>query len=943
MVRTSFFLKSAALVLTALVVGCFLFAQLPAADVAAQSPAYDLLITNARVVDGSGNPWFHADVAIKDGRIARIGRLGTETASKTIDARGQILAPGFIDVHTHVESIYNLPAAENFIRMGVTTLVTGNCGSSTSDVAEFLGRIKQKPLAVNLATLIAHGSVRRRVVGLDDRAPTADELKQMENVVEQGMKDGAVGLSTGLIYVPGTYAKTDEIVALARVAARYGGLYATHMRNEGDKVADAIRESIQIGEQAGLPVEISHFKISNKNLWGQTPMTLGLVREARARGLAVTVDQYAYTASSTSLDSRLPTWLRAGGLEEAKKRLADPATRERVINDTKDALKKSGFKDYSFAVVASYDKDRSFNGKSIAEITKQVRNKTDITSQIEQMLEMYEAGGAGMIYHGMSEDDVKRIMQEPFTMIASDSGVRQVDESVPHPRGYGNNARVLGRYVRELKLIALEDAIRKMTSLPAQTFGFRDRGLVREGFAADLVIFDEKTIADQATFDKPHQFPSGISYVIVNGAPVLANALMTETRPGVALRGPGYGQNIPAATETSVVKPVPAAKDEVRALWVVRTTLTSPEKIRQLVQSAAENGFNALIVQIRGRGDAYYNSRVEPRAMELKDQPASFDPLALTLEEAHKRGLKVHGWLNTNLLANLDALPSDPSHVYNKHPEWLAVPKPVAAELYKLSPNDPAYRQKIVEWSKANRGELEGVYTGPANPKVREHIYRIWMDVLKRYPVDGLHFDYVRFASPDFDYSRTSLEKFGEWLKPQLNAEEQSKLKDALKANSLAAPEMFPEKFADFQRAQVTSLVERIYRAVKKERPEVLVSAAVFANDENAYTRRFQDWRRWLQMGILDVACPMAYSTDTAVFRKQIEVAATTAHGAKRRVWAGIGAYRIPSDSAVDKINVARALSAEGFILFSYDFTARPSELNPDGAYLERIRRAAFD
>jgi uncharacterized lipoprotein YddW (UPF0748 family) len=385
-----------------------------------------------------------------------------------------------------------------------------------------------------------------------------------------------------------------------------------------------------------------------------------------------------------------------------------------------------------------------------------------------------------------------------------------------------------------------------------------------------------------------------------------------------------------------------AAAQEVRALWVVRTTLTSPEKIHQLVNAAADNGFNTLIVQIRGRGDAYYKSSVEPRAIELKDQPATFDPLALTLAEAHKRGLKVHGWLNTNLLANLDALPVQPDHVYNKHPEWLAVPKPVAAELYNMSPRDPAYRQKIVEWSRANRGELEGVYTGPANPKVRDHIYNIWMDVLKHYPVDGLHFDYVRFASPDFDYSRTSLQNFRKWLQPQLTSDERRDLKKTLKTNALAAPEMFAAKFADFQRAQVTTLVERIYRAVKKRRPEAMVSAAVFASDENAYTRRFQDWRHWLQMGILDVACPMAYSTDTAVFQKQIEVATTTARGAKRRVWAGIGAYRIPSDSAIEKINVARALNAEGFILFSYDFTARPSELNPDGAYLERIRRAAF-
>ena len=504
------------------------------------SPSYDLVITNARVIDGSGNPWFRADIGVNDGRIVRIGRIGAIQGRQAIDAKGQILAPGFIDVHTHVESIYSLPAAENFIRMGVTSLVTGNCGSSTTDVGEFLGRIQAKPIAVNLATLIAHGSVRRRVVGLDDRAPTAEEQKQMEALVEKGMQEGAVGLSTGLIYTPGTFAKTDEIIGLARVAARYGGLYATHMRNEGEKVADAIRESIQIGEQAGLPVEISHFKISSKKLWGQSPMTLGLVRDARARGLTVTVDQYAYTASSTSLESRLPSWLRAGGLEEAKKRLADNATREKVVSDMKDSLKRSGFKDFDYAVVASYDHDKSFNGKSIAEITKIVKKKSDVSSQIDQMIEMYLAGGAGMVYHGMSEDDVKRIMQEPFTMIASDSGVRQNDESVPHPRGYGNNVRVLGHYVRELKLLSLEDAVRKMTSLPAQTFGFRDRGLIREGFAADIVIFDENTIVDRATYDQPHQFPVGISFVIVNGEVVLKDNALTAARPGTALRGSGY-------------------------------------------------------------------------------------------------------------------------------------------------------------------------------------------------------------------------------------------------------------------------------------------------------------------------------------------------------------------------------------------------------------------
>jgi uncharacterized lipoprotein YddW (UPF0748 family) len=387
----------------------------------------------------------------------------------------------------------------------------------------------------------------------------------------------------------------------------------------------------------------------------------------------------------------------------------------------------------------------------------------------------------------------------------------------------------------------------------------------------------------------------------------------------------------------------PAKENEVRALWVVRTTLTSPEKIRTLVQSAKENGFNTLIVQVRGRGDAYYRSRREPRAVELKDQPLDFDPLAVTLAEAKEHGLKVHAWINTSLLANLDALPTDPKHVYNKHPEWLAVPRPVAAELYSVSPRDPKYRSRIVEWSKANRAELEGIYTGPSNAKVRDHIFNIWMDVLKEYAVDGLHFDYVRLASPDFDYSRTSLENFRKWLEPKLTKDERKELKTLLRDNPLAGAEKYGDRFAEFQREEITALVSRIYRGVKRRKPNVTVSAAVFANDENAYTRRFQDWRRWLSLGVLDVACPMAYSTDTAVFQQQIKIASESAHAAGRKVWAGIGAYRIPAESAVEKINVARELGSDGIILFSYDFTTRVGALNPKGNYLELVRRSAFD
>ncbi|MGI9055883.1 MAG: N-acyl-D-amino-acid deacylase family protein, partial [Pyrinomonadaceae bacterium] len=314
----------------------------------------------------------------------------------------------------------------------------------------------------------------------------------------------------------------------------------SHIRDEGTKVVEAINEAINIGEQANLPVEISHFKISSKALWGETPTTIGLVEDARKRGFQVTVDQYAYTASSTSLDARMPNWSVAGGREEGKKRLADKATREKIIKEMKEDLKKKNFKDYSFAYVASYRANPEFNGKNIAEITKTVRNSKKLDAQIEQIFEMYSAGGAAMVYRVMSEEDVKNIMRQPFTMIASDSSVRDFGEGVPHPRGYGNNARVLAKYVREMKIISLEDAIRKMTSLPAQTFRLKDRGLIREGFAADLVIFDESTIADKATFENPHQYAEGFSSVIVNGEIVFDGTKMTGKMPGQPLYGNGY-------------------------------------------------------------------------------------------------------------------------------------------------------------------------------------------------------------------------------------------------------------------------------------------------------------------------------------------------------------------------------------------------------------------
>lgn len=500
---------------------------------------YDLVITNARIIDGTGNPWFRGNLAVNNGKIVNVGNFDYGNAEKIIDANNKIVTPGFIDVHAHTENIYNNPTAENFIRMGVTSLVTGNCGGSTVNVGKFLNRINETPLAINISTLIGHNTVRREVMGSENRDPSAEEQAKMNALVDTAMREGAVGFSTGLIYVPGTYSKTPEVVELAKVAAKYKGIYASHIRDEGTKVLEAITEAINIGEQANMPVEISHFKISSKALWGNTEKTIGLVNAARNKGLQVTVDQYSYAASSTSLDSRMPSWAIAGGREEGKKRLNDPETRKKIIKEIKEDLKKKKFKDLSFAYVANYNPNPEFNGKNIAEITKMVRGKSKLNDQIEQFFEMYEKGGAQMVYQVMNETDVENIMRQPFTMIASDSGVRDFGEGVPHPRGYGNNARVLGKYVRELKIISLEDAVRKMSSLPAQTFNLRDRGLLKKGFAADIVIFDENTVGDKATFAQPHQYAVGFQNVIVNGEVVFDGEKMTGKMSGQALFGNG--------------------------------------------------------------------------------------------------------------------------------------------------------------------------------------------------------------------------------------------------------------------------------------------------------------------------------------------------------------------------------------------------------------------
>jgi len=387
--------------------------------------SYDLLILNARVVDGTGNPWFRAGVAVKDGRIVAVGRLAGATAERVIDAQDRVLAPGFIDGHTHVEGdIEKTPTADNFVRDGVTTIVTGNCGDSEVDLGAWFGKLEKMGLGVNLASLAGHNDIRIHVMGRARRQATPEELAQMRALVEQAMRDGAVGFSTGLIYVPGAYASSQEVVELARAASECGGIYASHMRDEGAQVLAAIEEAASVGQTAGMRVELSHFKIDNRKRWGASGQSIALVERFRRQGVDVTVDQYPYERSSTNLGITLPGWALAEGQQKIGQRLADPATRARIAREMKRMLKENGRKDYAYAVVSSCPFDRSLEGKSIPEIAVLKHGSKKLDWQVRTILELMEKGWVGMIYHTMSMQDVERILRYPNTSIASDGGVR---------------------------------------------------------------------------------------------------------------------------------------------------------------------------------------------------------------------------------------------------------------------------------------------------------------------------------------------------------------------------------------------------------------------------------------------------------------------------------------------------------------------------------------
>jgi len=518
----------------------FFFLLLAPYAISAQTQA-DILIKNGRIIDGTGNSWFIGDVAIKDGKILMIGKLPNISSTKIIDAAGLIVAPGFIDVHTHIEGDeMKTPTADNFIYDGVTTVVTGNCGSSKVSIAQYLAMLDSLGLSINVATLVGHNDVRRAVMGNSNRDPAESELKKMETLVEEAMQQGAVGLSTGLIYIPGTYSKTEEIVRLAKVTAKYNGIYASHMRNEGDSVTQAINEAVHIGRTANLPIEISHFKVSGQQNWGRSKETIALIERARLDGIDVTIDQYPYTASSTSLSTMIPDAILADGVDSIRSRLQTPAIRKYVMDQMLKGLKKRKLKHFSYAVVAFHRADTTLNGKSIEEINRIKGRKHKAKYEAETVIELMLNGGAGMVFHGMHEEDVKRIMKYPYNMFASDASIRIFNQGAPHPRGYGTNARILAKYVREEKVLSLEEAIRRMTSLPAQKFRLSDRGLIRTGMAADIVIFDDKKVQDFSSFEKPHQYSTGFQFVLVNGVLVVDDGKHTGARSGIPLFGPGF-------------------------------------------------------------------------------------------------------------------------------------------------------------------------------------------------------------------------------------------------------------------------------------------------------------------------------------------------------------------------------------------------------------------
>jgi N-acyl-D-amino-acid deacylase len=501
--------------------------------------SFDLAILNGRIIAGDGNPWYAADIGIRGDRIVKIGRIKRGEAKQIIDARGLFVAPGFIDIHTHADrSILKIPTADNYIFQGVTTVLGGNCGGHRYPLKDLFAKIKRNGVSLNFCSLAGHNTIRREVMGLKMAAPTVEEMKRMKELLHQEMAAGAVGFSTGLAYMPGTYAKTEELVELVGVVAKYGGIYASHIRNQGTGITGAIEEAISIGRKNGVRVQISHVKLSSDKVWGEISRITSPVEKARSMGMEVTMDQYPYTATSSGFGSSFPSWALEGGQEEFVKRLGDP---ERLGQIKQTLIKRrlsssKGIDKLKTINIASCKALPQYEGKNLAEILMTLGKEAIPENGAELIIEIQKAGGASGVFFQMDEKDVEKIMALDYNMVASDSSIVTFGKGVPHCRNYGTFPRIISMYVKKKKVLSLPEAIKKMTSLPAQTLRLLNRGLVRPGFYADLVIFDLEKIKDTATYEKPHQYPEGIPYVLVNGTPVVKNGKKTGEKPGMVLR-----------------------------------------------------------------------------------------------------------------------------------------------------------------------------------------------------------------------------------------------------------------------------------------------------------------------------------------------------------------------------------------------------------------------
>jgi N-acyl-D-amino-acid deacylase len=544
---------------------------LSAFALAADSP-FDLVITNGHIVDGTGSPWYSGDIGIRDGRIAAIGNLSAAARKRTVDAKGKVVAPGFVDMLGQSETTILVdPRLPSKIYQGITTEITGEGGSAAPlndaiiandrpgyehykinpdwrTFRQYFSRLEKQGMGINLASYVGATQVRRMVLGDADVQPTPEQLEKMKALVREAMSDGAVGVSTSLMYAPAPYAKTEELIALASEASKFGGIYATHMRNESDSALEAIDEAVRIGREAHIPVEIWHFKIAGKANFGKMPDLIARVNKARAEGVDVEADTYAYTAWFNSMSAFIPAWAHDGGDAKLIERLRDPATRARIRKDMETPSKDwdnewdeiSGPQDVMISVVQN-PALKKFQGKRLSEVAKML-NKDPMDTLFDLLIE--DKAFTDCAVFGMSEPDVALALQQPWVSVDNDSSGTSPEgilgEEHPHPRAYGTFPRILRKYVREEKKLTLEEAIRKFSALPAQRMRLTDRGVLKQGMWADVVLFDPETVRDQATFDDPNRLSEGMEYVLINGVPVIENGKMTGALPGKVLRGAGY-------------------------------------------------------------------------------------------------------------------------------------------------------------------------------------------------------------------------------------------------------------------------------------------------------------------------------------------------------------------------------------------------------------------